>query len=184
MGTAERFPRVLFRYWSLSAGLFAIAIFVVLVRGKLLHLPYPYNTFLFNPTARFDDFELFRARFEYFGQPGFFAHSGFAHAAAPFNYAPFMAVVLLVSYRLPGNGQLLYLGLMILAAVGFAILFAQSLVRRGIGRGLAYLFALTVLLTSYPLMMLLDRLNFEGLAWIVLSLGLLAFVRKRYWWAA
>ncbi len=43
---------------------------------------------------------------------------------------------------------------------------------------------MTVLLTSYPFVILFDRANIEIAVWVVVSCGLVAFARERLWLAA
>jgi hypothetical protein len=181
--TNRRFPRVLLLYWLLISVLFAIAAGVVFVRGNVLHQGYPYNTFLFDPADRFADFTLYEPRLQHFGSPAMFSHKGFALRHS-FNYPPALIIVLRGWYNLPGYPLLLFRITLGLAALGFAIAFDRSLVRRGINPITAHLFVFTVLVTSFPLIFLFDRLNFEGLVWIVIALGLLALAHRRPWLAA
>src|SRR5579872_3425959 len=169
---AFRLPAALARYWLLIVGLFVLAVLVVWTRGAVFHRGYPFNTFLFDPKERFSDFWLFQPRLQRFGTPAFFSHFGFPSASAPFNYPPFAALVLLAWYHLPGHPMLFYASTVLVAALVAVVCFARLLARRGVAPMTAWAFALTTLLTSFPLMILLDRMNFEGICWIALGLGL------------
>jgi len=178
------FPPILYTYALLTVGLFSAAILTVLIRRTILHESFPYNTFLFDPQVRFSDFSFFRSRFEYFGQEKFFADTGFLGADTPFNYPPFMALILWGWYRISGDGASWYIALIILVAISFAGLLVRALRKSGVASGPACLIGCVMLLTSYPVMILIDRLNLEGLAWILVSIGMIAFVRGRPWLAA
>jgi hypothetical protein len=61
---------------------------------------------------------------------------------------------------------------------------ARKLWIAGIPSGLAILFALTCAATCWPLWLLFDTANIEGVVVVVLALGVLAFVADRCWLAA
>lgn len=177
--------KYLLGYWWILAAVFGVACLCVFYRGYVLHLGYPYNTFLFNPEERFSDWTDHWQRFQYFGQERFYAHSGFHRAQTVFPYPPLLAVIMRVPFLLPENGSLAVLVTVeVLGAGIFSFRLGQCLIHRGIRVAVAAAFATTALVTSYPLMFAFDRGSSEGFVWIVLSLGLIAFVRQRWWWAA
>lgn len=172
-----RFPQVLWRYWGLIIGLFATAIVIVVIRGRVFHLSYPYNTFLFDPSLRFSDFTMFQPRFEHFGHPEFFAQSGFPYADYPCVYPPFMWTVMLPLYRMPNTTPYAHFLVIALAASGLALALVRSLVARDMRAGVAWAFGFMALAAYYPLI-LIDKLN-EEIAWIVVALGLLVLDHRR-----
>ena len=97
---------------------------------------------------------------------------------SPVAYPPFTAVVMAPMYAFP-IPELLYL--MVSAAwlvvlIGWA---GRALVRRGIGRVTAYLFPLTLVVTSFPIARLIHQGNIELVVWMFTAVGVWAFLRGR-----
>jgi hypothetical protein len=156
--------------------LFGIAIAIVLIRDNIFRDSYPYNTFLYLPSARFNDFTNPQARFEHFGTPEFFARAGFPHSEVPFVYLPISSVLgLLIFQSLPG-----YLLLLIFVAILLAAMLAVGLRRAGLDRNSAISCAFIALVSSYPLAFLIDRANIEGVTWLFVSAGLIACYWRRW----
>ena len=83
------------------------------------------------------------------------------------------------SYRLVA-----FLVLAMWVAIVAALLFARALVRSGVSRAGAGIFALTVLLTSWPLLFLIERANIELVVLCFTLGGSLAYWRGHTRWAA
>jgi hypothetical protein len=168
--------RALIRYAEILGALSLVAWIRVLVFGYVLHQPYPYNTFLFIPDARFSDFTIYYSRFRNFG-----GGSGvFSAPGHPFTYpAPcFIAYLLLV--KLFAHPLAVYLCVVLVAvALGALVLYRATVSAGGSAGLIAPVVAMTALL-AYPFMFLLDRGNIEGLAWILVLAGLLAFIREKH----
>ncbi len=177
-------PGVLVGYWWLAAALFGAALLWIFVRGYLLHQPYPFNTFLFDPKLRYSDLTDYWERFQHFRQSAFYASAGFPHADTPYVYPPFMSVVFWLCWIAPVKSLHLFWAVVVAAAAALAAVFVRCLIRRQIRAWVAVLFTLTVVGTSYPMWVVWDRANMEVFVWIAVSAGLIAYVRRRWWWAA
>ncbi len=168
-----RSPTPLRIYLAVFAALWIVALTAVFVQGYLLHKPYPYNTLLFYPNIHFTDFTIFDARFagwdhtaKFFTMPGF-----------PFTYPAPLLACFLAYWTLTPHPLAAYL-----ATVNLFALIAAAVL--GTRRPALRLPVVLTLFGSYPLMFLLDRANIEGLVWIPLALGVLAFARRHYTTAA
>jgi len=185
----RRLHEFLVGYWWLSATLFGLAVLWVLLRGYVLHQPFPFNTFLFRPEARFSDLTDYIERFERFQQPAFYAERGFHSADLPFAYGPPMAVLFwfwfsVFKHPVAAFIVLAFIVAAALTALVLTFIFWRCLLRRNISVPVAVAFAITTVLTSYPLMIVLDRANAELFVWIASSAALIAMVRRRWWLAA
>lgn len=165
--------RALRAYLALFGLLWFAALASVFVQGGLLHKAYPYNTFLFIPEARFTDFTIFYPRFAAWDRTAaFFAHSGF-----PFFYPPPLLALSLALWKQAPDPLVAYL----CVVLGFAV---AAGVRFVLGWPKLWLVAGATLAGAYPLWFLLDRANLEGFVWMATVLGVWAFARSRFTWAA
>ena len=174
-----RLPRAVRVYWIATIVLTALALLIVGIRRYLFHEGYPYNTFLFVPEWAFSDFTIYADRFKHFGTQGFFTCPGY-----PFTYPAPIALVYAFFFRWFPHPTRVFLATILAAPLIGTAFFARALRSAGILEGTAVLLALTVLVTSYPFMILFDRANTEIAVWVVLACGLAAFAREKLWLAA
>lgn len=145
---------------------FALAVAYHYVNGAYLGLGYPYDTFLFRPQDRFNDF------FNLYGQiTGTETARGW-----PFLPAPPLGFFFLYPFTLlsPELGLALFLSLIVAWLFYFAV---KSLPVSDTGRAQS---VLALALLTYPVLFLLDRANSEGIAFIFLCLSILAMQKKKY----
>lgn len=141
--------------------------------GSYLKLNYPFNTFLFNPDARFSDLvdELRRAS----GLNPYF--SGFGHAV----YFPFMYILEYTFLLLIPSGQdsstLFFVCGIILffAVVNFLVLKHGGFSKLKV---IMYTFILSIM--SFPILFELDRANLEAFVFISLVLFMYMFYKEHY----
>ncbi len=119
-------------------------------------------------------------RFKAWGTPEFFQD----RTGQMFNYAAPAAIALKLLYSVPlrptRTFSLLLLSWLLLAGT----LTIRSFMRTGLSAWRAILVVAVMLVASFPLFLLKYLANFELVVWIVLSVGLWAFVTGRLWLAA
>jgi hypothetical protein len=159
--------------------LWAIVGIVAFVAGHLRHRPEVFWFPLFSRTAIFNDFDIFRDQFRFFGKPQFWAPRKYAYA-----YPAADSLVIKAFLSLPFN-QLLCLRLFtVLAVVVSAIWSGRALVRRGLALWSAVLFVTVAAISSYPFMFMIQRANIEVFNWIFASLAVAALWHERWKLAA
>ncbi|MEA4863734.1 MAG: glycosyltransferase family 87 protein [Victivallaceae bacterium] len=151
-------------WWILAltgGGMALAAIFHFLLCGRLLELPYPWNTFLFNPEVRFSDFT---------------NHLNAAMSLAPYRpeaketvFLPFAYGVFFLFGQL---GRWAFPVFATLGSTGF-IAFAAAVLPKHRWA------ALPMLLFCYPAWMAFDRGNIDLLNFAFLAFGIYAFDRDR-----
>ena len=159
-------PNVLRRYW---AAMVVMALVCAAIHAAEVHFARR------TQWVHGGDFTIFAARFRFFRQPEFWAFADY-----PFTYPAPLAVVFAGFYALR-HGLRDYT---LLCAAGLAVWsawLALALRRRGVRLGAASGFAVTVLVTSWPVYLLLDSGNIEGLVWLVLTAGTAAVLARRFW---
>jgi hypothetical protein len=124
------------------------------------------------------DFYLFRDRFLLFGKPNLWQDGGF-----PMTYPAFTGVVFGLLYKL-AHPLRDYLALCLLALAGWCVWLVRQLRSQTVSAPAAVGFTLMFVLCCWPLWFLFDSGNIEGLAVIASGAGLLAFVARRWTWAA
>jgi len=164
--------KALFWYMATLSILSVIAWQIVLIRGQFLDLGFPYNTFIFAPSAHFTDFTWYNKAVLSWLDNGTFGSA--------FGYFPVAAYVYLFFYYLypsaPAYAYLLslFLGVCIITSVlGYKLRYLP----------IARMFWATIILTvltSYPFMFMFDRGNIEGVLWILLLLGVISFIGKYF----
>jgi Glycosyltransferase family 87 len=170
-------------YLLCFSSLWGIAVLISCVRGFIFHSPYPFNTFLFIPAARFTDFSVYVPRFLAWshGSETFFTLPGY-----PFDYPAPLLVSELAFFKFTSAPMAAYLMVVLAFAMAFAV-FTAVIIRNSARKEntlLAMAAAASTAIFSFPLMYLIDRGNIEGLVWIASSFGLLLLVRRRYTSAA
>ena len=185
-GTGPEFVmRCLFWWVVILGGLAVVGYLAAFINSQYLGLGYPYNTFLFIPQVRFSDFTIYYWRFTHFGTSQFWG-SGSAGPVTvstwPFTYPAPAAYIYLLFFRLvPHNPTLAakaYDATVAAVSVVATALLATSVRRSRLAWPSTAVLLLT-LVTSYPLMLVIDRANTEGGAWFFAILGAWAFVRGR-----
>lgn len=137
---------------------------------------YPAMTFLFIPGDRFNDFHwtfLHTKRLNPYFEPLVFF---------PSNYFPFTHLFLLpLTWIGEGWAFLLAMGTFV---VGTAAYFRRRFRAFTTDVTESSLWTLCIVMVSYPVLLTLDRGNIEGLMFLMMLLGLLAFRKERYVLAA
>lgn len=172
-------PQPIQIYWIGTLTLTAIAFLIVGLRRFVSHEGYPYNTLFFIPDIAFSDFTIYAARFEHFGTASFVAYPGH-----PFTYPAPLAVIYAFYFSWCPNPSYAFLATIIAATLIGAALMIRALRDAGLSVAVSSCLGATILLTSYPMMFLLDRGNVEIFAWIALAAGLVAVVQEKPWIAA
>lgn len=167
-------PSVVNGFWigivlSTLAGILICAYY-----GLVRHMGYPRSWPLFLPAARFSDFTIFQGRFQHFHSMAFYAAPGL-----PFTYPAPVAMIYEFYYNFTPRPLAFFLATIMLAGIIPAALFGRALIRRGLRPNVAYSFAATLVLTSYPLALMIDRANMEIMVWIVLAIGMWAYATGR-----
>jgi hypothetical protein len=120
------------------------------------------------------DFRLFAFRFLHFRTPEFWNAPGF-----PFSYPAPVGLAYWLLYKLPRAEQV-YLALGILALAGWAWYFSGELAERGLSRTRSFALLLVFVPLCWPVRMQLQTGNIEGLAAVVLGVGIVAALRRRW----
>ena len=165
--------------WFLAATVLLVGLCLVTeaVATLVLNLPEPYRTPLLS--EHFPDLYFYYGRFAKLHQLGFFEHK----SILPYMYPAPVALpyAFFCSWQRP---LAVYLPTVLGAFILAAGLFGRALVRAGLQLSSAALLVLTALCLSFPLAFLLKQANMEAIVWMVLSVGLLAFLRGRTYLAA
>jgi hypothetical protein len=170
-------PRSLRYFLFAILGLTIVSLgYSLAARAFGLGLPYSF-TYPFIPGAFFSDFSEFWVRFPHFGTPEFFNQTGY------FMYPSAMALAIEAFYATPHPLKAFFLFL-VATGIFFTFCFYRILRRHGVDAPPAALLTSTILLTSYPYLLLLQRWNTEVFLWLTVTIGLWSFYRGRYAWAA
>ena len=173
--------RILYLYLGLVLILAAVAGLTVFVKSSILHRPYPENSLLFRPEARYSDFTGSALKISHFGEPGMLVEKRFGGPGYTFFPYPLPTVyVYLFFIRLFPKPLTAYLSTVVTAFVLAALwlLFRlRALVQRS---ALPYLLIFISAISAFPMFYLYDRANIEGVPWILIAFGLVAFYRKLY----
>ena len=143
---------------------FTIAVFYYYIMGRYFHVGYPFNTFLFIPDDRFNDFyNHFKVSSNPYGQS---VYRGV--------YFPIFYIVLGLFSKLPKEIFLsIVMGLFIIYLVVYSIYHLRN-ESKVITLQNAFIFVFL----SYPVLLLIDRGNFEAVSFI--SLSLFVFLYPKY----
>lgn len=166
------------RWFLFAASGLTIASLSYSLVARLLGLGLPYSfEYPFIPGAMFSDFSEFWVRFAHYGTPQFFTQSG------NLMYPAAMTLPIAAFYATPHPIKA-FLLFLVLSGVFFTLCFYRILIRHGLATVPAVIVTLSVLVTSYPYLFLLQRANTEVFIWITVTVGLWSFYRGRYGWAA
>lgn len=182
--TSTRFvplPQLLRRFWLGVVLLAALTVLSTVLLMRWYGDLYPYNNPIFIGSSFQTDFVLFGPRFLFhYGTAAFYA----VPPPLPFTYPAPMALVYRFFYGYLHRPHVSF----ILASSGAyliaAALFARALVKRYVRPAVAYAFAGTITVLSYPVVVQLFVANMEVVVWVVIALGVWAFVADRNGWAA
>src|SRR5882757_498730 len=154
--------------WSVSA-----------VRTYILHEPHDRSTLL-APEAPFTDFTHLGNRVDHLGEPGMLVRRDLGE---PYAY-PTPSIYAYLIFVRPFHRHIyraLYLYLLF-AALAFIIpawIFSKHLGRISSNK-LPRLAVWVTLLTAFPVFIIIDRGNIEAVLWVLVLLGLVAYLRRRF----
>jgi hypothetical protein len=154
---------------------------VVGIRGSILHEPYPRNTLFFRPEIRYSDFLDLSERVPHWREPHVLSRTDIQTTypypdpypyPAPTLYAFAFFVRL---FHHPLRAYLIFVFLSFLLAASFLSLR----VNRATHKKLPQIAIWSTLLLGFPLQFLIDRGNIEGVIWVLVLLGIVAYTRNR-----
>ncbi len=168
-------PPVLRRVWLLVLGCAGLStifhLFEFYVRHAHGHYVWPFSL---NSHDRFGDFTIFQMKYVYWHRPEFFS-TGF-----PINYPAPLTDLFEVFFRFfPHHPTLAFEIFDVLCFVVPCVLFAHALIKRGIAPLTSAAFALTLLIFSWPVLLLVDGGNMECAVWLATALGFWALATGR-----
>lgn len=139
-------------------------------------IPYSFAYF-FSPRFFFSDLWEFHERFQHYMRPDFFTQHGH------FMYPPAMTLPYAVLFSTPWPRPAFFAATF---AVAFFFTFClfRELRRYGLEAAGAALASIGILVTSYPLSVVVQRANLEIVVGFVTTCGLWSVYRRRYIWAA
>ncbi len=167
-------PPLLLRFWVRILVLTGLSVAYTVAMTLFHRSPHPWGVQLLWGADIGWDLNVFRDRFLHFRQPGFWQIPGI-----PLTYPAAVGVVFGLLYQL-AHPLRDYLLLCAIAIAGWAAWLVRNLAAHGVARGPAAAFALTIAATCWPLWVLFDTANIEGLVVTLVGLGLIAFTR-RHW---
>ncbi len=158
----------------------AFAWCVVGVRGHILHEPYPRNTLYFIPHVRFTDFTDLTPRVPHWHEPHVLSRTDIRpNYPYPYSYpAPTFYILVFFVGLFPLHPLRAYLIFLLLSFL-LATCFFSLRVRRATQKKLPQIALWSTLLLGFPLQFLIDRANLEGVIWVLVLLGTVAYTRKR-----
>lgn len=186
--------KTLFWYISALTILSLIAWQITFIYGQYLGTGYPYNTFLYRQSVQFDDFTRFNTHFRLWISEGLVKGTPLNHAGEkyeaideylfkthpPITYSPTATYgYTFFHFLYPTEPVHLYLLSVFMMACIAALILGYRLRHSPVAKMFWITIVLTML-TSYPLMIELDRANIEGLLWIFLLLGTISFINNRF----
>ncbi|HEY3988418.1 MAG TPA: glycosyltransferase family 87 protein [Acidobacteriaceae bacterium] len=169
-------------YLVTLVALTAFAWCLVGIRGSILHEPYPRNTLFFLRQVRFSDFLDMYERVPYMGEPHVLSRTDIKTILSypwPYPYpAPSFYVFVFFVRIFPFHPLRAYL---IFALLSFllATCFFSLRINRSTHKKLPQIAIWCTLLLGYPLQFLINRGNIEGVIWLLILLGIVAFARNR-----
>lgn len=164
-----KLPQFLHIFWVLALVAFGLTILVGYVEFRLGFPPPHYNPL---GGSRYDDLLEYLPTFRLLHTGAFFHNP----STSPVAYPPFAAILFALTYHF-SNPVAFYLTVAACAlAVGFWGVY-RGLIQHGMTRSVAALFPLTILVTSFPIVGLLQRGNIEMFLWIFAAAGTWAFLR-------
>lgn len=171
-------PPILRRYWLAMALLTGLSVLYTATKAALYHLKFPYGIGILYDDSLWGDLLVFRPGFLHFRTPQFWQSFEY-----PFTYPAPLGVVLGLLFRF-AHPVKVYLAFEVAAVAGAAWWFVRQLTSRGIGAATAWVFTLSTLAMTWPLLFLIDTANAEGFVILTLALGVYAILKDRFWLGA
>ena len=164
----------------LTTLVFGIGSLLFCIAGKLFfHAGMSHLFPLSLPADRFGDFTIYWHKFDLLHTAAFF-HTGF-----PFTYpAPVALVYEFFLHHAGPHPLVVFVGFSLLAILVPTALFAAALARHGMSTPAALLFTATLLVFSWPAILVIDRGNMEIMVWIALLSATWAYATGRGYLAA
>ena len=179
MASTERgLPPVLLQFAWAMAAMAAVSFVYSMAMTLLLHAPHAYGVTLFRDGFVGSDFNVFGERSQHFGQSSYW--NDFQY---PFTYPALLAVVFAVLFRLP-QPLAIYWMICVAGFLAWAMWLYRGLDSANIKSSHAKAFVTLCLVASWPVAVLLNTGNIEGLLAIVLAVGVYAVLRERFWLGA
>ncbi len=175
LGLSPAFPPLLRRYALIMAAMVLASYLFTVGMTWLLHWPHPFGWVWIGGDLQWCDFHAFQERSQHFRTPTYWMEYDY-----PMTYPAAIAVVFALFYKLP-HPLKLYLTILIVAFLTYAVWLARGLTKRGIPWDQALGFGLVVILTAWPVFYQWDTANIEGLMGIVLFCGIIAVLRGWSW---
>ncbi|MHB1674869.1 MAG: glycosyltransferase family 87 protein [Acidobacteriaceae bacterium] len=163
---------------------FTAAIFVLTIAAwgisffcyRVLHLHYPYSYPMVPRQFRQLDFTMYSGCFP---QLPHFPETCREHTAYP---AP--ALMVYQFFYLFPHALVVFMATGVCMFAAAAYLLGRAMVRRGVAARSAFIFAGTALICSYPILFVMDQGNIEVYLWLVIALGVWAYMRGGWTLAA
>ncbi len=143
---------------------------------RVLHLHYPYSYPMVPRQFRQLDFTMYAGCFPQLPH--------FPETCANSTAYPAPALMVYQFFYLFPHPLLVFMATGVSMFVAAAVLLARALVRRGVARRSAYLFTGAALICSYPILFAMDQGNIEVYLWLLLALGVWAYMRGGWMLAA
>ena len=175
---APAFPPVLRQFaWALAA-MAGLSLLFSATMTYLLQTLHPYAVTLFWNGHVGSDFTTFAERSQHFGTPTYWDDFNY-----PFTYPAPIAPIFAVLFKLP-HPLAIYLALCCAGLVAWGAWLSREITSAGIHATQAAAFVLVTLTASWPIVLLLNTANIEGLLAIILAGGVYAVLCNRCWLGA
>jgi hypothetical protein len=172
-GAPAGLPRSLQIFLGVAVTLLMVAGIVETICRYYLHFGPPYNSPLLS--EHFADLLTLRPRFQNLHTLLFFTDIN----DPPYMYPAPVAICYRVFFSFAPYELGVFLSFVVLCFVVAAILFGRELIRRNLSRTATILLLGISLVTSFPLWFELKQANMEICSWVLLAVGLWAFLRGR-----
>jgi len=166
--------KVLFWYMVTLSILSLIAWQIILIKGQFFGMNYPYNTFLYYQHMHFNDFTGYDGIFIEFIKSGKFDTSSL------FSYFPMAAYGYIFFYYISPLGAINVYLLSIFSSVCTSVVILGYVLRHSHKAKMFWVIIILTMLTSYPVMFLIDRGNIEGILWMFILLGCFALMYENF----
>lgn len=177
------FPTPLAAFLWTSAGATLLSLFMAVVR-TVRHGAAEGFSGLWPPFPSYDFYDhlstfAFRHSPQFFTLPG---HYWYYPAAAIFVHTPFY--LLANHFHSPTVGHQAFLAVVVIVSGTLLLLFRRRMIERGLKPSHASFFCIVLIFVSWPLYVVLQRGNVEGLVWAITGIGVWAFSTNRNFLAA
>lgn len=176
--STQALPPVLRRFWLLMAAGTALSILYTAASAYLFKLPAPYGLPLLWGKGFGSDFMTFYPGFSHFGRNDFWSSFDY-----PFTYPAPVGVAFAALFKLAHPVRTYLLICIVALGIGVAAM-ARQLTRNHIAARTAWAFTTTNAVMAWPILLLFDTANIEGLVAILLAGGVLAILWNRFWLGA